>query len=209
MLLHLLKLESQLNTMDLIQLVTSPNCGIYLSECLEGRSIVIFTINKGTCGQLDILALIDSVLLFLLWFYCHQIYFPAIFSPKHVLINASAWNGLNRKIYQGIRNALLQNQNSHDFVPTHPLFFLSLFLILYLFGYSGNTSYLMFQFMITSEVVTCSDLQHLFTRQYEEYRSTVFNYNKNALVFFHVFDCYTISEGSSFRTNLAWFSQNF
>lgn len=118
---------------------------------------MICTISKGICGQLDILALIDSVLLFLLWFCCHWIYFPAISPPKHVLINASAWNDLNRKMYQSIRNALLQNQNSHDFVPTHPLFFLSLFLILYLFGYSGNTSYLIFQFMITSEVVTCSD----------------------------------------------------
>lgn len=45
------------------------------------------------------------------------------FFPKHVLINSSDWNGEDRKLYPGIRNAVHQNQSSCDFVSILPFLF--------------------------------------------------------------------------------------
>ena len=42
---------------------------------------------------------------------------------KHVLINSSAWNGLDQKLYPDIRNALRQNQSSHDCIHSFFSFF--------------------------------------------------------------------------------------
>lgn len=75
--------------MDLIQLWNHQNALFSDQKVSKGDPSWYahdILINIGICGQLDLLAIIDFMLLFLLWFCCFWIYFPGILFPNMYLL---------------------------------------------------------------------------------------------------------------------------